>query len=282
MKKRNKDTTSSPLFSDLPPGSLRVLQISDTHLFADTTRRLVGLDTEGSLQEILALIQQRVLPVDVILATGDLTHDASVAAYQRLGRHLQTLGAPVYYLPGNHDDSRVMAEYLANDNISMPAAARHGDWLLIMLDSSLPDSARGHLASAELEKLETGLRNHPECHALVCLHHHPLPSGSSWLDKMSLDNADEFFEIVDRHRNVRGIVWGHIHQPSDSERNGVRMLSIPSTCIQFAPGQAAFGIADTPPGIRWLALLPDGTIRTGIEYLAAVPSGLDLRSAGYK
>ena len=282
MKKRNNDTTPLPLFSDLPPGSLRVLQISDTHLFADTTRRLVGIDTEGSLQEIMALIHERVLPVDLVLATGDLAHDASKASYQRLGRHLETLGAPVYYLPGNHDDGRIMAEYLATDTISMPAAVQHGEWLLIMLDSSLPDSARGHLAPAELTKLERELNNHPDCHILICLHHHPLPSGSAWLDKMSLDNADAFFEIVDRYKNVRGIVWGHIHQPSDRERNGVRMLSIPSTCIQFTPGQTAFGIADSPPGIRWLALLPDGEIRTDIEYLTTIPAGLDLQSAGYK
>ena len=282
MKKRKNDTTPSPLFSGLPPGSLRVLQISDTHLFADTSRRLVGMDTEGSLREIMALIHQRILPVDIVLATGDLTHDASEAGYQRLAQHLRTLSAPVYYLPGNHDNSRTMAEHFATENISMPPAARHGNWLLIMLDSSLPDSARGHLAATELQKLERELVNHPEYHVLICLHHHPIPSGSAWLDKMSLDNADEFFEIVDRYQNIRGILWGHIHQPSEAERNGVRMFSIPSTCIQFAPAQTSFGIADTPPGVRWLALLPDGEIRTGIEYLAAVPAGLDLRSAGYQ
>jgi Icc protein len=58
-------------------------------------------------------------------------------------------------------------------------------------------------------------------------------------------------------------------------------MATPSTCIQFMSGQDDFAIDQCPPGYRWLALLPNGEIRTGVELLAEMPSGLDLASMGY-
>src|SRR5580698_1669402 len=46
----------------------------------------------------------------------------------------------------------------------------------------------------------------------VCLHHHPVPMSSDWLDQIGLSNAAEFWSIVDAHRNVRAVLWGHVHQ----------------------------------------------------------------------
>ena len=34
---------------------------------------------------------------------------------------------------------------------------------------------------------------------MVCLHHHPMPMGSRWLDGIGLANADEFWRIIDAH-----------------------------------------------------------------------------------
>ncbi len=281
MKERNNNLDlSKGRFSDLPDGTLRILQISDTHLFGDLDGRLGGMNTEASLQQVLQLVHDEVLPVDLILATGDLVHDISEAGYRRFQGYLMELGAPVYYLPGNHDDLDAMARYLANERISMPVSAKHGNWVMVMLDSSIPHSAKGHLADSELEKLETALRNHPDAHIAVCLHHQPLAVGSAWLDTMELDNGDAFFSILDRHSNVRAVIWGHIHQNFEAERNGVRLLSAPSTCIQFTPSHDAFQIDTIPPGIRWLALLPDGEIRSGVERIEETPA-VDLKTAGY-
>jgi Icc protein len=281
MKERNNNIDlSTGQFSDLPAGSLRILQISDTHLFGELDGSLAGMNTENSLQQVLQLVHDAVLPVDLVLATGDLVHDVSETGYRRFQNYLMELDAPVYYLPGNHDDLAAMDRYLANDRISMPSAGKQGDWVFVMLDSSIPNSAKGHLAESELEKLETALQSHPDAHIVVCLHHQPLPVGSAWLDTMELNNGDDFFSILDRHSNVRAVIWGHIHQVFEGERNGVQLLGVPSTCIQFTPNHDAFQIDTTPPGIRWLALLPNGEIRTGVERIAVSPM-VDLETAGY-
>jgi Icc protein len=84
---------------------------------------------------------------------------------------------------------------------------------------------------------------------------------------LGLRNSDDFFEVIDRHDNVRGIAWGHVHQASDHERNGVTLFITPSTCAQFLPNSDVFKMDTRPPGYRWLNLMPDGSIETEVVWL---------------
>ena len=79
-----------------------------------------------------------------------------------------------------------------------------------------------------------------------------IPMNSLWLDGVSLRNSDKLFKAIEPYENVRCLVWGHVHQEMDSYRNGVLLMSSPSSCIQFAPGSVDFKVDDQPPGYRWL------------------------------
>ncbi len=278
---RDRKVSPSQLFSELPAGSLRILQVTDTHLYADATKRLAGLNTDDSLLQLLQHARNQILPVDLVLVTGDLVHDATTSGYQRLRDHLLTLDTQTYCIPGNHDLNPVMTDNICCESISTNAISSHERWVLIMLDSTIPGKVEGHLSDTQLELLESGLKEHPDNHILVSLHHQPVRLGSAWIDKLALNNPDDLFSVLDQHSNVRGLLWGHAHQQYEGERNGVRLMGSPSTCIQFKPGQDEFGIDQSPPGLRWLILVPDGKIETGIEYLSTTPTGIDLNSIGY-
>jgi Icc protein len=116
---------------------------------------------------------------------------------------------------------------------------------------------------------------------LVCLHHQPVPVGCAWLDDQMVADADALFTFLDRHQSVRGVLWGHVHQALDRERNGVALMASPSTCVQFAPGQIDFKADTAAPGYRWLELHPDGRIRTGISRVTDVVFDVDTESGGY-
>ena len=262
-----------------PDGTLRVLQITDCHLHADPNWALAGINTQQSFESVMALIEDQ--PPDLLLLTGDLVHDASQAGYRRLSRYIDQLGIATYALPGNHDAPPMLAAHIQGTHISTPRLLTVGQWTIILLDSTRPDSEGGRLSNGELVFLEQTLENHADRHILIALHHHPVPVNSAWMDKMALDNPESFFAIIDRHPQVRGVIWGHIHQAFDSLRNGVRLLGTPSTCIQFITNQDNFGISTEPPGYRWLELKPDGTLQTGVERAAALPPGLDLKTGGY-
>lgn len=260
---------------------LRILQFTDTHLYAEEEGALLGINTQESLRAVLELAQRRHWPTDLVLATGDLTHDASAQAYGRFVQLLEPLGLPVYCLPGNHDEALALRRHLNSAQVQAPAQVLQEHWQLCLLDTALPGSEGGHLATHELERLQEQLQAHPDRHTLICLHHQPVLMGSAWLDSMAVDNADELFGVLDQHPQVRGILWGHVHQDFDQWRDDVRLLATPSTCIQFAPGSEDFALDDQPPGYRWLHLYPDGRIDTGVERLAEMPGGLDMGSGGY-
>ena len=61
---------------------VRILQITDTHLFAEKHETLLGVNTWDSYQSVLDAIHAESPEYDLIVATGDLAQDQSAAAYQ--------------------------------------------------------------------------------------------------------------------------------------------------------------------------------------------------------
>ncbi|MGA7799929.1 MAG: 3',5'-cyclic-AMP phosphodiesterase [Gammaproteobacteria bacterium] len=249
---------------------LRILQLTDTHLFADPQGTLHDCNTEDSLRTVLAAARMDASPTDLVLLTGDLTHDGSAQGYRRLGRLVQqTFEVPVWCLPGNHDDGDTLRAALDDDSLCCPGGGVVGDWQLVLLDSTLPGREGGHLAAAELDRLENVLQARRAPHALVCLHHNPVPMGSRWLDTMTVDNGDALFSVLGRHPQVRVVLWGHVHQPFDTERHHIRLLASPSTCVQFLPGSDSFAVDSRPPGYRRLTLHANGRVETTVCYVDA-------------
>ncbi len=266
---------------DLPPDSLNILQLSDPHLFADPEGRLLGMRTLRSLQHVITHAKDNLPPIDLALVTGDLVHDASPAGYSLLKKQLTSLGVPTYCLPGNHDDSEILAASLSGNPVGMPFSVQKKGWSIILLDSNRPGSAAGHLNKSQLDKLQNSLSKHPDHHTLICLHHHTLPAKSKWLDTMILDNSDDFFAITDAHPQVKGVTCGHIHQSFEERRNSALILGTPSTCFQFAPKSVDFKIGDGSPGYRQLLLLPNGSITTNTFHLSNYNYAIDKSSSGY-
>jgi len=248
---------------------LTVLQISDTHLHATADSRMRGVTTYATLLAVLEHAQRdRRWPVDAILATGDIVQDESRAGYERFRASLEPLGVPVLSIPGNHDDPKLMSEILTSGSFQLGGELRHGSWSIVLLSTFLAGEDAGGLGPARLQGLRQALAAHPGQHILVAMHHHPLPMGSSWLDGVALRDADAFWQIIDRHPEVRGVVCGHVHQAADCNRNHVRFMSTPSTCAQFLPGSEFFALDERPPGMRWLELYADGRIETEVTWVA--------------
>lgn len=260
---------------------LRVVQFSDSHLFASTDGKLLGLNTEDSLNRVLDLIEQEQPAMDLLLATGDLSQDASPAAYARLLEKLRRFnGVPCYWLEGNHDITAPMRAAMPDPSMLSPCVVQLPDWDIVMLDSTIPHEVPGYLHDDDLEFLEASLKAAKK-HVLVCLHHQPVPMGCKWLDTQIVGSADRFFAVLDRYPNVRAVIWGHVHQEFASERNGVRLYSVPSTCVQFKPHSEDFAVDDAAPGYRWFDLYPDGRLATGVSRVTGIRFEVDFSVKGY-
>jgi Icc protein len=252
-----------------PAQPVTLLHVTDTHLHAAADSRMRGVNTLDTLAQVLATVQaDPVWPPAGVLATGDLVQDESSLGYERFKTSMADLGTPVYCIPGNHDDPVLMAKALCEAPFQVGGEIRLGNWTLVMLSTHRPGDDAGYLDDAALQNLNASLAANANQHVLIVMHHHPIPMHSAWLDGVGLREPEKFLGLVERHDNVRGILWGHVHQASDRTHNGMRMLSTPSTCSQFLPEAEFFALDQQPPGFRWLNLMPDGTIDTRVGWAA--------------
>jgi len=247
---------------------LHLIQITDFHLFADSQGMLKGVNTLNSLNAVVQDCRHTFPTPDLVLATGDLSHDGSAASYQKCRSILADLAAPVMFLPGNHDVVSVMQQEFPNGNISNERCRQIKGWNIILLNTAMHGEEGGFLVVDELAFLDEMLQNWPDCPALVVLHHPPVTVGSRWLDDIGLVNAEEFFDVLDRHTQVRGIIFGHIHQAFEMQRKGVHLMGTPSTCIQFMPSEDDFALDHQKPGYRHLILRVNGEIETDVIRIA--------------
>ena len=260
--------------------SVLLVQLTDSHLFASSNGKLLGMDTAESLGRVVDLVLAEQPRVDLLLATGDLSQDGSLASYERFRQLSERIEAAARWCPGNHDELAAMQQ-AAGERALMDPVLDIGNWRVVMLDTLVPGSVHGMLRDEQLALLDKALGDAPQRHHLICLHHHPVTIGSRWMDGIGLRNRDELFRIVDRHPGVRALLWGHIHQEFDGSRASVRLLATPSTGVQFTPGSESFDVDKQAPGYRWLRLHADGRLETGVSRVVGVDFEVDYSVKGY-
>lgn len=262
-------------------GVVELLQITDTHLFADKDTDLLGIATYHSCRAVVDAVHSDPMPRDAILATGDLSQDHSPESYAHFTQLMSELSPPVYWLPGNHDDAPVMQQMLDMAGISNAKHLLFDHWQLLLLDTQLCGKVHGELSAGQLAMLEQAISQYPQHHLLVAVHHQAVPVGCAWLDQHDLKNADAFKAVLARHQSSTAVLFGHVHQGFDEVHEGIRYLASPSTCIQFKPLSDEFALDTTAPGWRALSLYPDGRLSTQVWRLPPAAFVPDFSAKGY-
>lgn len=196
-----------------------------------------------------------------------MSQDESAGAYQRFIELISPLQLPVHCVPGNHDIRKLMQEAISSPPFYYCDATEMENWLIVGLDSCESDRAGGAIDAAEYQRLDQAIDSSDADHVMLCLHHPPVPMGSAWLDTVSLDEPDIFFERVGASGKVRLAIFGHVHQAYDREHHGVQIISTPSTCSQFKPGSDDFAVDERPPAYRRIYLHADGQFETELVWV---------------
>ncbi len=225
--------------------SVLLVQLSDSHLFAEDGARLLGMDTAHSLEKVVERVAREQPRIDLILATGDVSQDGSLDSYTRFRRLSAPLDAPLRWFAGNHDEREPMQRATEGSDL-LEQVVDVGNWRVVLLDSSIPGAVPGYLEEDQLELLRRAIDSAGERFLLVSFHHHPVPIGSDWMDPIGLRNPQALFDLLAPYPQVRCLLWGHIHQEFDRQRGPLRLLASPSTCVQFAPRQQR--LHPRPPG----------------------------------
>lgn len=263
------------MFTHFP---IRVIQFSDTHLFAKKDNFLLGVNTYESFQAVLGDLKKRKPKPDFFVVTGDVAQEGHSKTYQQFWEAVEVLDRPVYAVAGNHDDVKIFSKMGEEHQKKL---VTKGNWQILFLNTPVEGKVHGLLTEKTLADMEAILVNDLDKHLIICLHHHPVPCGSAWLDESMLVNYEIFAARVRASLRVRAVLFGHIHQVMEVKWGSIGVLSCPSTCFQFEPKSNIFTLDRVTPGFRWLDLYEDGTLKTGVIRLADYKVTVDERAKGY-
>lgn len=279
-----ENTNVENLPYDITPSRMdviRLVQVTDSHIFADPEGCLLGLNTRESFEAVCERVAKEEWRPDALLATGDLAQDSSPESYKYLADYFYEMDIPSFWVAGNHDNPETMEMYLSNGKVSPAKHLIIGHWQIILLDSSVVGKVYGELDQQELDFLEKTLSRYTDKHTLVVLHHQPVEVGSKWLDGIGLNNREEFRNIIAKYKHVRGVLWGHVHQEFDKSIDGVQWIASPSSCVQFTPGSEDFSADTKAPGYRYLNLFSDGRIESVVHRIDNIEFTVDYSIKGY-
>ena len=233
-----------------------IIQISDTHLFGDKSRRINGFNSYSNLNKTLKYIKTNVENLDCLIVTGDLSQDGTFESYQNVANLLNKAGMKYYLMPGNHDDVEIINKVFdfkwIIDNVDYTAEL--GDYLFYFIDSTLYQRDEGAFSEEQLIRFENKLKKNKSKPTLVFMHHHPLKIDSTWMDAMMLINHEKFNSIINANPQIKAVLYGHIHQVFESNINGTFYGSVPSTSYQIHPTTEMFTMDVLPGGYRIIEL----------------------------
>ncbi len=254
---------------------LRFVHFSDTHIHDDPAYQISSCRHHPLVGAMRLVEELQRLPFqpDFALHTGDVAFDPMPSVYQKAQEVFQEVACPLYFLAGNHDDSRAVRRLLqalapAGTLQWAPHSGTEGEFLdyefqvngfrIICLDSScyaeheadhLPANGisvqkhvHGHVSQEQLAWLRESCQVQEEGPLIVAIHHNVLPmenqvpSGQEdWLNEtMRVDNGEDLHEVLRlAGTRLRGVFSGHVHQDLDMHRDGISYMACRSTWYQL-------------------------------------------------
>lgn len=228
---------------------MRILHVSDTHLFADDAAlHYDRIDTAAALDRVLQRLADVAgdAPLDLVLHTGDASEDGSVASYCRLLAALEPFaaerGAALLVAMGNHDDPVAFAEVAGEGDHGGRSQDRErllpGGVRVIVLDSSVPGAGYGGLGDDQLAWLHERLARRAPGGTVLAIHHPPLTAATPLLRALDLKGRDALVAAL-RDSDVRLVLSGHYHHPMSGTIEGIPVHVAPgitNVMDPLAPG----------------------------------------------
>lgn len=254
--------------------TLYFVQISDTHIGPTPGHARHGFFSVPALQRLVDRINHLPQMPDFVIHTGDIADDPHPSSYAQAREILSRLHMPIYYVRGNHDSASDIKSYLDMGPLEDLSAAENRltykfelkGFRFLVLDTQGPPQSQpqGYLSEDQLKILrEEATPTGPPL--VVFLHHPVLRMDSPWMDaNMLVMNGNDVHEALSNARNrLRGVFLGHIHQSTQTTRDGVLYVAAPSSFLQLTswPSDITVGFEENEqPGFNFVRLLPEQTM----------------------
>ncbi|QPZ37960.1 metallophosphoesterase family protein [Paramicrobacterium chengjingii] len=269
---------------------LRVLHLSDTHIYGDESLHYGIVDTVAALARTLDRAEP-IENIDVVVLSGDLSDDMSTGSYERLRDIVEPWAARheavVVYAMGNHDRAAEFERVLG----PRTGATEVRGVRILRLDSAVPEAGYGHVDDEQLHWLRREL-DAASGPSLVVVHHPPTPAYGPLLKALELQNPRELLAVC-AAGGATAVLSGHYHHSLVSRENGVPVIVAPgiaNTSDACAPAGheratigSGFAIIDVPAaGSPVVTFIAAPSERDGAEIFNLEPADVDRigRAAG--
>ncbi|GAA4140089.1 metallophosphoesterase [Leifsonia shinshuensis] len=244
---------------------LRILHLSDTHLYGDGRLQYGLVDTLAALDRVLARAGE-LDAVDLVVASGDLSDDGSAASYRLLRDRLEPWaaerGAVVAYAMGNHDLAEGFEEVLGAREATFGVRG----FRVVTVDTTVARAGYGLIGEARLERLREALAEPSADGTVVVLHHPPVPPTTGLFETLRLVDPGPLLDLC-AAGDVRLILAGHYHHAlvTEAGAGGIPVVVAPAVAnttdvLQPPPHQRA----ERGAGFALIELPADGPPRTHV------------------
>lgn len=168
------------------------------------------------------------LPVDVIIASGDIADHGLPAEYEQ-AREVFTSPHRVLAFPGNHDiRAQFRTGFLDSAASDGPINAVYevSGVRFVLCDSTIPGAPEGLLADETLKWLSDAL-GASDAPTIVGLHHPPAPLHIPFIDDLGMRAADALAAVLAPHPQVLAVLCGHAHTADATTFAGKPLLVAP-------------------------------------------------------
>lgn len=244
----------------------KMIVMSDIHM-VEAGERIIGLDPFTRFEAALAHALATHPDAKGLLMVGDLTHHGTVPEYTRLKAALAEITTPIHLMLGNHDRRDAFHQVFGGVGFVQDVIDL-GDTRIIMLDTlDGPPYPAGHhagrLCADRLDWLEAQLTAAQGLRVVLAFHHPPYDVGFPGMDRIKLQDADAFLDILERHGNVALMINGHVHRTISGQARGIPFVMFKSPCHQMPmlmAGKTSSSSVDEPGAYGLLCLSADDIV----------------------
>ncbi len=218
---------------------MRIVHISDSHISLDSPQRA------ENMQSCVDIINAADEQPDVVIHTGDLTHNGDAEEYNTTRTILDQLKVPYFVLVGNKDKRpAVIQAFSAQQRMQVNEgfiqyAVEDFPVRMIMLDTLSEASNKGRLDEVRLAHLKQMLEANVTKPTLIFMHHTPfeVPPIPDPFQFEDWTDVDKLQTLVSKHAQIKAIYCGHVHRNVEGVLGSLSVSAISCMASDLRKGE---------------------------------------------
>jgi 3',5'-cyclic AMP phosphodiesterase CpdA len=239
--------------------------LSDTHIPSSPETVARNVNMTDNLRQVVGEVRAWEAQPAGVIVTGDCAYLKGLPEdYLNFASTIEPVvvgGLPLHLMTGNHDHRGAMAEALTVTSAGAPLVqSRFVSILetpqvnLFLLDSLTETNVvTGELGETQRAWLARALQARQDKPAVVVAHHNlQLTPPAEGKRITGLADSRDFLDLLKWHRHVKAYIFGHTHNWSLTEMEGLHLINLPPVAYVFGEGRPNGWVQATfhPQGVK--------------------------------